>query len=136
MRWRIMISTRTGAGVHRRTGRMASQTGQRPCGTESIDHSAGRQVDRGTSCARPPSIPHRRQGSSAGSATRMSSVSSVPSVLLGAIGQHQQEGEERKRDDDRRQDQRLRQRIGGSARQRIAAAAMIGGDVACRAGRR
>ena len=36
-------------------------------------------------------------------------------ILVGAVGEHQQKGEERKRDDDRRQDQRLRQRIGGRA---------------------
>ena len=42
-------------------------------------------------------------------------------LLVGAIGEHQHESEERKRDHDRGQDQRLRQRVGGRPGQQVEA---------------
>ena len=52
--------------------------------------------------------------SSTGSAARMSSISVVPKDVVGAVGQREREDQEPEADDDRGQDQRLRQGVGGA----------------------
>ena len=111
MRWRIikssapvMIGITTGAmtsqsaSVHRRRGKRRGEIGRALIGRRH------RRL-----------VSHRRQavGLWLGEPHPVGVVGAE--VLIGAVGEHQQKGEERKRDDDRRQDQRLRQRIGGRA---------------------